>query len=630
MKQSGGHARILLHCLPPAYVHMPSPALNILKGFLNQNHFSAEIIYWNIKFEQLQMVWSDMFVDEQYEFGRLLPFLYSLAKQYDDKAIQGRIINVLLTTGKENKIDEKIRKPKYCRELLEKAHSGITDFIEDEFKSIDFTGVILSGFSHKFYQWVPALQIAEKIKASHSNIRTVIGGFDSKESAAEMLRCFSCFDFAVWGEGEYPLLELTKVLQEKKNDFKNICGLVYRQNGKIIISEKKDRLFLNLDEYPVTNQDDFFSVAKENKDKGQFLFYPVESIRGCDWNRCRFCVLGRGYKYRVRKVDSIIKEISSAIKKYNCGFFQFLDNNVIGSDPVRIDELLEKLTNFFINSYEDYCFFAEISPLGLTAPFYKKFALAGFRMVQIGGESFSDSLLLKMNKKNSFSDNLLAYKCCLKYGIRAEGANIITGIPGETPKEVYECIRNIPFLRFYTGSEKIKFDESPFVLEKLSGFYKELLPQEISQYNLQYIFNLLPATLALKMKSFELFAFKKSKKNNPILWNKFFNLLDILYATPTSYKIFRHGKLIIYEEFSFNAKTASLIFDKPEQFEILVIANHRLVSFMEMFETLQQKYRKITETSLRSMLKQLKSKYLIYYNENYDKIVTIIDTDQIL
>ena len=50
----------------------------------------------------------------------------------------------------------------------------------------------------------------------------------------------------------------------------------------------------------------------------------------------------------------------------------------------------------------------------------------------------------------------------------------------------------------------------------------------------------------------------------------------------------------------------------------------------EMFETLQKKYRTITHVSLKKMLRELKSKYLLYFNGNYDKIISVIDTDFIL
>jgi radical SAM superfamily enzyme YgiQ (UPF0313 family) len=622
----GIHNGILLNCMPPALVQMPSPALNILKSVLNQNQFVSEIIYWNIKFEKMHSEWSVLFNDDDFELSRLLPFVYSLVKQHKDDHQSKEIISLLMANSKK----QKTRNEHYFAQLPDKTHEFTTRFIEKELKAFDFTNVILSGFSSKFYQWVPAIQVAEATKRLHPDIKTVIGGFDSKASAVEMMRIFNCFDFAVWGEGEYPLLELATALTEKRKGGYDICGLVYREADQIIFSEKRNRKFFVLNQYPNPDCDDFFSIAKEHEEKGEYLYYPIESTRGCDWNRCKFCVLGNGYKYRERDAESVVEEIRYAIKKYNFGYFEFLDNNVVGSNCERFETLLAKLTGLIIDNENDINLFAEIIPFELDAAFYKRFALAGFRMVQIGGESFSDSLIRKMNKKNSFSDNLLGYKCCIKYGIRAVGSNILVGIPGETVEDVNECIENIPFLRFFTGDQLIRFVESPFSLDKLSRFYKELSAEEIEKYNSHFIYNLLPAGLTKKMNRFELFPFTKAKLPNKKLWDKFFKILESYYNIPFSYKIFRHENLVIYEEFNNNVKVVSLVFDQPEQWEILVIANNRVISFQEMFETIQLKFRKISLKSLKKTMNELKSKYLLYCNDNYDNIVSIIDTDMIL
>jgi radical SAM superfamily enzyme YgiQ (UPF0313 family) len=247
--------------MPPALVHMPSPALNILKSVLNQNQLFTEIIYWNIKFEQFHFDWVKLFENDYFELGRVLPFIYSFSKQYNDIEIQKKIRHLLAITYKSSKFYSKDRKTKYYSELPDKTHDQLTDYITRELEKVDFSEVIISGFTAKFFQWIPALKTAELTKKIHPQVKTVIGGFDSKDSATEMLRCFECFDYAVWGEGEYPLLELTRALIENSSDFGNISGLVYREADKIIISEKKGRKFYDLDHYPKADCDDFFAVA---------------------------------------------------------------------------------------------------------------------------------------------------------------------------------------------------------------------------------------------------------------------------------------------------------------------------------------------------------------------------------
>lgn len=608
---------------------MPSAALNILKCVLKQNNYNSEIIYWNVKFEKIfgeLAVFSD---DENYELERILPFTHFQSLKHSDVNAQRRVIEILKANYK---VSDKIKKPLQAEnitQMLNNFNISFNRLVKEEFSGTDYSNVIISGFSSKFYQWLAALPIAELTKKTYPWIKTVIGGFDSKGSAEEILRVFDCFDFAVWGEGEYCMLELAEAITNQKYNFNDISGLVFRENKKIKVSENKTRKFFDLNSYPVTDYDDFFSVAKEDKNKGQFLFYPIESNRGCSWNKCRFCVLGNGYKYRERDIKGITCEIAKAIEKYHCGYFQFLDNNVAGSKAYRFEDLLDELGELFIKSNNDFCLFGEIIPFGYDAAFYKKLAIAGFRMIQIGGESFSDSLIIKMNKKNAFSDNLLGYKFCLKYGIQVEGANIITGIPGETEDDIQECIENIPFLRFYTGSNLIRFGESPFALEKLSKFYREMIPEEKENFKSNYIYNLLPVQLSENIKRFELFSFKRNKPLNRKLWDKFFTTLDSYYKTNFTYKIFRYNDVVLYEEFNERVKVSSIVFDEYEQWEILTIANNEICSFDELYKKLIKKYQGLTKAKLKSLMKQLRTRHLLYYNNNFDNIISIIDTELI-
>ena len=41
---------------------------------------------------------------------------------------------------------------------------------------------------------------------------------------------------------------------------------------------------------------------------------PIEGARGCHWNRCHFCFLNQGYKYRRKSAEVIKEEILYNIK----------------------------------------------------------------------------------------------------------------------------------------------------------------------------------------------------------------------------------------------------------------------------------------------------------------------------
>src|SRR3989338_134974 len=72
-----------------------------------------------------------------------------------------------------------------------------------------------------------AIQTAENIRAQ-LKIPIVIGGPHINVLAAETLREHKCFDFAVFGEGEFTMLELVKTI-ENKQSFSEVKGLAYRE-----------------------------------------------------------------------------------------------------------------------------------------------------------------------------------------------------------------------------------------------------------------------------------------------------------------------------------------------------------------------------------------------------------------
>ena len=623
---------ILLHCLPPAQTLMPSITLNVLKSTLKQNRINSEIVYWNIKLEPFYRALSKIFDEADYEFARLLPFIYSKARYYGDLAAQEKIQHVI---ARQAGIAFRNKEKKYSTAslslMLKNTTSRIETFVRNTIRSTDFGGIMLCGFTAKFYQWLPGLLVAGEIKKNHPEIKTIIGGFDTQSAAHEMLRNFSCFDMAVWGEGEYPLLEISKEVLAGSERFQEIPGVLFRKENKIMVAENKNRQYLDLDHYPEPDYDDFFSIAKEDKKNRLFFSTPIESIRGCPWNRCKFCVLNKGYRYRERAADSVGREVAAVLEKYRTAYFQFMDNSLIGKDKQRLNAMLDRLTNISLTSRQDFSLSAEIIPHGLDASFYKKLALAGFRMMQVGGESFADSLLRKMNKKNSFSDNLLAYKFCLKYGIIPIGANIITGIPDETLRDIRTSISNIPFLRFFVGPQAITFTESKFALDKQSQYYKELDKKELESYTEHFLFNYLPPQMTSGMNRFELFYFCKNKSAaQGKLWEKFFHTLSQYQKARFTYKIYNHEGVILYEEYCQGAKNDSIVFDQPVEWQILVNANTQLCSFESMLKLLKNKYPGITAAELKNIMDELKSKHLIYFDNTYDKIISVIDTDNLL
>lgn len=123
-----------------------------------------------------------------------------------------------------------------------KEKDKLEKIIENILQETDWSNVLYIGFSAQFYQWVGALIIVNHLKKIGINVPIVVGGFGSPKEAVTFLKNFKSFDYALWGEGEYPSLMLTQYLigSEGKN-LSEIPNVAYRKNA-IVAANKKDEI----------------------------------------------------------------------------------------------------------------------------------------------------------------------------------------------------------------------------------------------------------------------------------------------------------------------------------------------------------------------------------------------------
>ncbi len=82
-------------------------------------------------------------------------------------------------------------------------------------------------------------KIAELIKDSNPEIKTIIGGVHITATPYETMKRFKHFDVGVIGEGEITLKELLNVW-DKEDDISGVKGIVFRdKNGEIKVNDKE-------------------------------------------------------------------------------------------------------------------------------------------------------------------------------------------------------------------------------------------------------------------------------------------------------------------------------------------------------------------------------------------------------
>lgn len=287
------------------------------------------------------------------------------------------------------------------------------------------------------------------------------------------------FDFFALKEGEQTFREFLHELEGSK-DFSKVKGLSFKQNGKVIVTEPRERNF-DLDSLPDALR---FPTITKQVYRGISLpasstnphYAVIESSRCC-YNNCKFCDNAGfwGNKISFRSVDRVIDEMFS-LKEKGVDIFYFMDLNFTAF-PDKTRELCEAMIAKNLNA-SWYCMSntgTVDEELARDKDFLKTLKQAGCHKIAWGVESTSDSALERMNKKSGehYTKNDLNQRVLeksMEAGLLNQGFYII-GFPWETEESIIkdaEALKRFPLHILNIGIF------TPIVL---SRFHKEMLSE---------------------------------------------------------------------------------------------------------------------------------------------------------
>jgi len=608
--------KILLNCLPPTDIYSPSISLSILKKFMMNQGVDTRVKYWNFKWS----VMSD-FTDSEDTEIRLLPFLSIFNDRYQNEKGNQRILSQL------QKIDpsKKPHQAPYYQALLQKKKEEILRVMEEELSQMNLEELNIFGISAKYNQWIPGMLLAEEVKKRAPEVKIVLGGFGSQDSAEEAMKLCPHFDFCSWGEGEYPLLELSRELEKAEPHFNRLPRLWYRESDQLIKSDSTQSEYLDFDHYIYPDYEDFVQQFPKEKDR-ELINIPINTIRACHWGKCQFCDFNIGYKLRSRSPACIVKEIEEIYDQYGFNTFSFVDSDTFGG-KAHFEQLLNLLIYLKQRKGEDFEFWAEMIPKAeFDSALMKKMAEAGFMNLFIGYDGLSDSLLQKMNKSNSFADNIFFVKESLKNGIYPV-VNVIKHIPDETEEEVQECMNNLHYLRFFYHQNQVDFSHIYVSLVLSSGTkYYALMPrEEIENYEVDALSSLLPDTFSNSETRFRLFRYEKNVPSHGSEWKKLQEIEEYYKKNAFTYQLTAHKGACYFSEYFHGEEICSLVFTEPEYAYVFKAASQKVCSLDELLKGMKENYPPIHPERFITLLQKLQKSYLIYANSDYTNIVSLVE-----
>lgn len=310
------------------------------------------------------------------------------------------------------------------------------------------------------------------VKKINPTVITIVGGPHSSGVRQKIYNHIPEVDFAFQGEGEVGLVQLSKIIREKKylnlissNELASVPGLIWRKNGHIYANPP---IFVkNLDELGFPDWELMDPSTYPHAPQGIIFkslpVAPIIATRGCPF-QCTFCaghtISGRAI--RRRSIENIISEIRMLNNHYNVKEIHILDDNfTFDKDYVRNFCLSLLKNNLKIN----WCCPNGLRLDSLTEDIVHLMMRSGCYYISVGIESGVDRILKAMHKRLTTKQIRQQVLMIKKSGMDVNGFFII-GYPGETEADICKTIdfaKSLPLTRaaFYNflplpGSEIYK------------------------------------------------------------------------------------------------------------------------------------------------------------------------------
>ena len=266
----------------------------------------------------------------------------------------------------------------------------------------------------------------EACQLAHENGAIVVIGGPHLAAYPKETLSYKYIDFGIIGEGEYPMLELIRALEDKKSP-DDIKGLVYRRGNEVFINEPF--IAADIDKLPFPARE----LLPNEKYSSIIGLHPVTSMittRGCPY-QCAFCAKQPSdQRYRTRGAPQIVDEMEEVVKNYGVREIMFYDDTMT-THRRHIESLCNEIINRGLNiNWETPGRVNEVDK-NLLALMKK----AGCLRIRYGVESGDSRILESMNKGITLTMAKEAFRLTQEAGIQTF-AYFMVGYLYDTPQSI--------------------------------------------------------------------------------------------------------------------------------------------------------------------------------------------------
>ncbi len=306
-----------------------------------------------------------------------------------------------------------------------KSKKRVDDYIrKHKPKLICFTSVATE------YNYIAS--VAKYIKQHYPHIFLFIGGPHVSLNPLQVMS--DHFDALCVGEGEYPTVDLVRLL-ESKSTLKSIPNIWFKMPNGTIQQSTPRPFNKQLDRLPFPDRDMWSKwIQMSTASKLSILLG-----RGCPYN-CSYCSnhalrkITTGQYVRTRSISNIEKELQYLNKKYPTIRNIHLEIETIGVDQQWTLNLTKVIRRLVANEITKPVFSLNLRIIPNTnyTDLFQSLSKANINILLIGLESGSERIRKKILRRHYSNNDLIkTIRVARKFGLLVYFYNLI-GIPGET------------------------------------------------------------------------------------------------------------------------------------------------------------------------------------------------------
>lgn len=359
--------------------------------------------------------------------------------------------------------------------------TGLIKDIIKEITEVHYDIVFTGGLS-LFY---PHLKDTIKYLREFSPLTKIVIGGGILTAQPEIVFRLLEPDFGIVGEGEKTALELVNY-----NDLDTIKGLVYKENGKIIVNQPRPQI-TDLDSLPFPDYESFgFAEHLDNVNPTTYpaldvvdnpRYYPIVASRSCPFC-CTFCMHPVGNKYVQRSIDNIMEELIQNVEKFNINIVIIYDE-LFTNNMERLTEFCTKFKTYSDTRPEKLWFYCACRVDSTTNEMMKIMKMSGAYLLPFGLESYSQVVLNSMRKHTTPEQIKIAIINARNNELGVQGS-FIFGDVAETQETANETLNFLKKNHRLMGSAVTSLFIIPF---QGSHIYKQCVERGIIKDEVKFI-----------------------------------------------------------------------------------------------------------------------------------------------